>query len=128
MPEPAPNDEDAKKTSAAATGPKRWPATVVLVAPFMLLAIPLYRAARRSVHWPAAIAMICTFEAVMFLAEYFSVSRQHWIWNPDRVVGPMFFGIPIEEPLLYYWFPPLFVVICLHAIKNWLDGRKGGTA
>ncbi len=126
MPETTPNEEEKK--TVATPSPKRWPATVVLVAPFMLLAIPLYRAARKSVHWPAAIAMICTFEVVMFLAEYFSVSRQHWIWNPDRVVGPMFFGIPIEEPLLYYWFPPLFVVICLHAIKNWLDDRKGGAA
>lgn len=106
------------------TTTKRFPLTVILAAPFFLIIIPLYKAARHSVNWAAAAAMILTFEALMFAAEFFSVSRGHWVWNPDRIVGPTIFGIPIEEPLLYYWFPPLFVVVLMHALKNWLDGRK----
>ncbi|MCK4935450.1 MAG: hypothetical protein KAR84_01240 [Elusimicrobiales bacterium] len=115
------NIAEVKKKSVV--GAKRWPATVVLLAPFMFLFIPLYKAARHSVNWAAAVAMMATFEVIMFFAEYFSVSRQHWIWNPDRILGPTIFGIPIEEPLLYYWFPPLFVVILMHAIENWLKKR-----
>jgi hypothetical protein len=107
------------------TTTKRVPLTVILAAPFFLIIIPLYKAARNSVNWAAAAAMIVTFELLMFAAEFFSVSRGHWVWNPDRIVGPTIFGIPIEEPLLYYWFPPLFVVVLMHALKNWLDGRKG---
>ena len=105
-------------------GAKRWPATLVILSPLMFLFVPLYKAARHSVNWSAAIALVVTFEVIMFFAEYFSVSRQHWIWNPDRIIGPTIFGgIPIEEPLLYYWFAPLFLVVLMHAIENWLKSR-----
>ena len=116
------SDEDKKKQDA--TAQKKWPATVILAAPFALLLIPLYRAARERVNWKAALAMIATFEALMICAELFSVSRGHWIWNPNRVLGPMFLGVPIEEPLLYYWFPPLFVVILMHAFEGFF-AKKG---
>lgn len=111
------SEEDKKKM--AATAQKRWPATVILALPFALLFIPLYKAARERVNWKAALAMIATFEALMICAELFSVSRGHWIWNPNRTLGVLFFGIPIEEPLLYYWFPPLFVVILMHTFEGW---------
>jgi lycopene cyclase domain-containing protein len=110
------SEEDKKKRDA--TGQKKWPASVILAAPFFLLLIPLYKAARERVNWKAALAMIATFEALMFCAEAFSVSRGHWIWNPNRILGPSIFGIPIEEPLLYYWFPPLFVVLLMHAFEK----------
>ena len=114
--------ETRKKTKPSSA--KRWPATVVLLAPFMFLIVPLYKAAKNSVNWAAAMAMMATFEIIMFFAEYFSVSRGHWVWNPDRIIGPTIFGIPIEEPLLYYWFPPLFVVILMHAIENFIKKRE----
>ncbi len=109
------SEEDKKKQDA--TAQKKWPASVILAAPFVFILIPLYKAARQRVNWKAALAMIATFEALMICAEIFSVSRGHWIWNPNRVLGPMFFGVPIEEPLLYYWFPPLFVVLMMHAFE-----------
>lgn len=120
------NEEDRKKKDA--TAPKRWPATVILAVPFMLLLVPLYKAAKERVNWKAALSMIATFEVVMFCAEFFSVSRGHWVWNPNRTLGVAIFGIPIEEPLLYYWFPPLFVVILMHAIEGFLERRKAGTS
>lgn len=124
MPEPGEllNDEDKKRQ--AATAQKRWPATLVLAAPFALIFIPLYRAARERVNWKAALAMIATFEVLMLAAELFSVSRGHWIWNPNRTLGLHFFGIPIEEPLLYYWFPPLFVVILMHVFEGWFSKKE----
>lgn len=118
------SEEDKKKKDA--TAQKRWPASVILAAPFFFLVIPLYKAAKERVNWKAAIALICTFEVLMFFAEFFSVSRGHWIWNPNRTLGPTVFGIPIEEPLLYYWFPPLFVVILMHAFEGFFAKREGG--
>ena len=115
------SDEDKKKQDA--TAQKKWPVSVILAAPFFLLILPLYKAARERVNWKAALAMIATFEALMFCAEAFSVSRGHWIWNPNRILGPSIFGIPIEEPLLYYWFPTLFVVLLLHAFEGVFAGK-----
>lgn len=110
------NEEDQKKE--AATARKKWPASVILAAPFLLLILPLYKAARQRVNWKAALAMLATFEVIMFCAEIFSVSRGHWVWNPNRTLGPTVFGVPIEEPLLYYWFPPLFTVLLMHAFEG----------
>jgi lycopene cyclase domain-containing protein len=118
------DEEDKKKETATAR--KKWPASVILAAPFFLLVIPLYKAARERVNWKAAIAMIFTFEALMFCAEIFSVSRGHWVWNPNRTLGPTVFGVPIEEPLLYYWFPPLFVVLMAHAFEGFFEKRGKG--
>ncbi|MBI5744629.1 MAG: hypothetical protein HY952_08780 [Elusimicrobia bacterium] len=117
------SEEDRKKKDA--TAQKKWPASVLLAAPFFLLVIPLYKAARERMNWKAALAMVATFEAIMICAELFSVSRGHWIWNPNRILGPAFFGVPIEEPLLYYWFPPLFVVILMHAFEGFFEKRGG---
>lgn len=104
----------------AATAQKRWPATVVLAIPFALIFIPLYRSASYSVRRKAAVKMLATFECIMICAELFSVSRGHWVWNPSRTLGIFFFGVPIEEPLLYYWFPPLLVVVLMHVFENYI--------
>lgn len=117
-------DEAEKKKRA---GQKKWPATVILAAPFFLILLPMWKASKERVNWAAAIAMIFTFEALMLMAEYFSLSRGHWVWNPNRTLGPTVFGIPIEEPLLYYWFPPLFTVILLHTLDKYIFGKKGET-
>jgi len=114
------SEEDRKRRE----GQKKWPATVILAAPFFFILVPLWKAAKERVNWPAAIAMIFTFEALMLGAEYFSVSRGHWVWNPNRTIGPTVFGIPIEEPLLYYWFPPLFMVVLMHALDKYVFGKK----
>ena len=115
-------DEEEKKRRE---GQKKWPATVILAAPFFFILVPLWKAAKDRVNWAAAIAMIFTFEAVMLLAEYFSVSRGHWVWNPNRILGPTVFGIPIEEPLLYYWFPPLFMVVLMHTLEKYVFEKNG---
>ncbi len=117
------SEEDKKKQ--AATAQKRWPATIILAAPFAFVFLPMYRAARERVNWKAALAMIATFEALMICAELFSVSRGHWVWNPNRTLGIHFFGVPIEEPLLYYWFPPLFVVILMHTFEKLFEKKAG---
>jgi lycopene cyclase domain-containing protein len=117
MPEENPHisEEDKKRR----LDQKKWPASVIIAAPFLFLLRPLWKAARERLNWRAAAAMIITFEVLMFCAEWFSVSRGHWVWNPNRIVGPTIFNIPIEEPLLYYWFPPLFVVLLFHVLEKY---------
>ncbi len=126
MPENDPDKyvDEAEKEKRA--GEKKWPATVLLAAPFFFILLPMWKASRERVNWKAAAAMIFTFELLMLLAEYFSVSRGHWVWNPNRTLGPTVFGIPIEEPLLYYWFPPLFMVVLLHTLQKYVFERGKG--
>jgi len=103
---------------------KWWPASAVLVVPFMLIFLPLYRAARDDVKWKAALATIVTFEIVMFAAEWFSISRGHWVWNDSRIFGYKIWGVPIEEPLIYYWFAPVFIITLMHAVRRGLEKKK----
>lgn len=114
----------APPPAPAAAETKKWPASVILTLPFFIIVIPLYNAARKLVNWRAAFFMILTFASVAFCAGHFSVMRKHWIWSPDRTLGPTIWRVPIEEPLLYYWFPPLFCVILLHAIEHHIRGKR----
>lgn len=116
----AQNDDETTGQSSQ----KRFPWTVVLALPFVLLYYPLYKYAHKEVNWRAAIATIIGFELIMFPAEVFSVSRGHWIWNPNCILGPTIFNVPIEEPLLYYWYPVLFVITLMCAIRKFLRNRK----
>ena len=121
MPELPINPDEAKRGQGAAV--KKWPASVILTIPFFFIVLPLYKASRESVNWRAAGLMILTFSVIAFVAGHFSVMREHWIWNPMRTLGPTVWGVPIEEPLLYYWFPPLFVVILMHAFEKYFINR-----
>lgn len=112
------------RPAAPAAGVKRWPASVILTVPFFFIVIPLYNAAKKVVSWRAAASMIATFSVIAFVAGHFSVTRQHWIWNPARTLGPTIWLVPIEEPLLYYWFPPLFVVLLFHAVEDYLVRKR----
>lgn len=123
MPEEIKKEEEKKTQAQSTPEQKKWPATVILVAPFFFIVAPFYKAAKKSLNWPAALAMIATFEIVMFACEIMSVSRGHWVWNPNRTLGPTVFGVPVEEPLLYYWFPPLFVVLLMLSIENYLKEK-----
>jgi len=104
---------------------KWWPLSALLIIPFMFLFLPLYRVVRSEVNWKAAWATVILFEVVMFLAEAFSISRGHWVWNESRIFGYKIWGVPIEEPLIYYWFPIIFVIALFHAFKKgWTFKRK----
>lgn len=125
MPEPPGESAPADTTRDDQRKPaeKKWPATVLLVAPFFYVLASLYKSARHDVNWKAAITTIITFEAVMFPAEHFSIARGHWIWNDSRILGTKLWEVPVEEPLLYYWFPPLFVILLMHTIRRILQER-----
>lgn len=101
---------------------KKWPAWALLAIPFVAVMIPLYQAAKREVHWRACVLAVLVFEAIMIPVEHNSIVRGHWVYNENRILGPLVWGIPIEEPLIYYLFPPIFVILVYECIAGWLSG------
>jgi lycopene cyclase domain-containing protein len=96
----------------------RWPATVVLAAPFALLILPMLKFIRRKMNWHAILATILTFEGVMFILEHIAIRRGHWVWNESRILGWKIAGVPVEEPFFYYWLGPIFVVTIFLSIRH----------
>ena len=124
MPEGEGGEE--KPAEAADRKPKYWAGPVfpwwaTLLLPFLVVLWFLYKAAKDRVNWKAAFATVAVFELVVFPAEIFSVSRGHWVYNDAKIWGPKLFGVPIEEPLLYYIFPALIVITAFHAIRMRLE-------
>lgn len=126
-----PEEKESDPERAAPGGAPRYEAGKkfawwgTLLLPFLLILLPLYRALREEVDLKAALATVLLFEVVVFPAEAFSVWRGHWVYNEARIWGPRLFGVPLEEPLLYYVFPALIVITSFHAIRRALARREG---
>jgi lycopene cyclase domain-containing protein len=99
-----------------------WPAWALLALPFVVLMAVLLPVVRRRVHWMACAFTVLVFEAVMLPVEHWSILRGHWVYNESRILGPLVWGIPIEEPLIYYLLPPILVIM----IHEYLAGRITG--
>lgn len=99
---------------------KWWPLWGLFMVPFLFLLKPLIRIVREDVNWKAAWLTVITFEIVLMGAEYAALQRGHWVYNEARIFGPKIFGIPIEEPLIYYLFAPIFIVCLFHAVNKYL--------
>ncbi len=98
-----------------------WPLWALFMVPFLLVFKPLYSFVKKEVNWKAAWLTVLVFEAVMMAAEYYSLKRGHWVYNENRIFGPKVFGVPIEEPLLYYLFSPLILISLFHFFKKKLQ-------
>lgn len=122
MTQPAPR-RDAGGRFVYRRGEKR-PLWALLLVPFLAVSLPLVRSVRGRVNWAAAWATVGVFEAALLAAEYYSLQRGHWVYNESRIWGPKVFGIPIEEPLLYYLFPPFFVIALFHFIHARIAATK----
>ena len=101
----------------------KWvPWWALLFIPFLVVFGPLYRFVKTEVNWKAAWLTVLVCEAVMMVAEWYSLKRGHWVYNEQRIFGPKVFGIPIEESLLYYLFSPLIIISIYHGVKKrWGD-------
>lgn len=98
----------------------KWaPLWALFMVPFLLVALPLYRWVRTEVSWAAAWITVAVFEMLLMPVEWYSLGRGHWVYNEARILGPKIFGIPIEEPLLYYLFSPLIIICIYHAFLKW---------
>lgn len=103
---------------------KWWPLWSLLLVPFLIILIPLYRAVREDINWKATWLTVLVFEAVLLPAEWYALTRGHWVYNEARIWGPKIFGIPIEEPLLYYFFSPIFLICLLHLVLRIVQSKK----
>ena len=101
-----------------------WPAFLLLGLPFIFVFKMVLPAVRGRVNWRAVAGTIVVFELFMLCAEHYDLKRGHWVYNQSRILGPTIFHIPIEEPLLYYWFPPLLTIVMMVFFKKMLE-RKG---
>ncbi|MFA6092252.1 MAG: lycopene cyclase domain-containing protein [Elusimicrobiota bacterium] len=114
MPEDGPTGKDGGFEYKKGDWRPDWPN---LLLPFLAVFMLLYRFAKEHVDWRAAFCVVGLFECVVFPAEIFSVHRGHWVYNEARIWGPRVFGVPIEEPLLYYLFCPLIIITVMQAIR-----------
>lgn len=97
----------------------KWaPLWALFMVPFLVIALPLYRFVRAEVDWAAAWITVIVFEALLMPVEWYSLGRGHWVYNEARILGPKVFGIPIEEPLLYYLFSPIIIICIFHAFRK----------
>jgi lycopene cyclase domain-containing protein len=97
----------------------RWkPLWALLMIPYLVLFVPLLRYVRGTVNWKAAWITVAIFEALLMPAERYSLRRGHWVYNESRILGPKVFGVPVEEPLLYYLFSPLIIISIFHAFRK----------
>jgi lycopene cyclase domain-containing protein len=102
----------------------RWyPAWAMLLVPFMLLGLILRRFVGKSVDWKAALGTVLVFETLLLPAESHSLKRGHWVYNESRILGPRIFGVPIEEPALYYLFSPLIIILIFHGYLQRFGGK-----
>jgi len=120
--QPRPQFSERKDGAPAYARGAQWPAWALLAIPFLLVMVPLYHAVRRRVRWAACVQAVMVFEVVMLPVEHHSILRGHWVYNTNRILGPLVWGIPIEEPLLYYLLPPMLVCMAYEFISGLLSG------
>ncbi len=99
---------------------KRWPAWAAVALPFIALLICV-RTRVKSLCWRSALVVVLLFETANIFIEHRAVYRGHWVYNESRILGPRLWGIPVEEPIIYYLFPPLFVIIIMHLFFQWFE-------
>lgn len=101
---------------------KKWPAWALLAVPFILVMVPIYQTVKHRVYWMACALTVLVFEVIMIPVEHNSIMRGHWVYNEHRILGPLVWGIPIEEPLIYYFLPPIFVILMFELVSGLLKG------
>ena len=109
--------EEEKRETTYASG-AWWPAWALFITPFLAVFFFMYRAFKEDVNWRAAFATVALFEVVVFPWEHYALARGHWVYNAARILGPKWWGVPIEEPLLYYFFSPLIMITVMQAIQK----------
>lgn len=102
-----------------------WPLWALFLVPFMFVFWPLYKWVRAEVNWKAAWISVLIFEVILMIAESYAIKRGHWVYNENRIFGPKVFGVPIEEPLLYYLFCPLMVICIYHGYRKRFAKQEG---
>jgi len=106
---------------------KRVPAWFALAIPFLALMGVLFRRVK-NLSFKSVIGVIVVFEIGTLLIEHHAVVNGHWVYNRAKLLGPLVWDVPIEEVVIYYVFPPLFVIfIMLLFYQYFLKQEKNKT-
>jgi lycopene cyclase domain-containing protein len=100
------------------------PVWLLIAMPFLLAMIFLIRKVHKRFNLRATIAMVFFSETMLILWVHHAILNQNWVYNKARILGPLIWGIPIEEPLIYYWAPQVFVVGTMLYIHSKLRKAK----
>lgn len=123
MPEPEiSTNHDSQPTYARG---KKFPAWLLIALPFVVL-IKFVLPYAKGICWKSMALTIVLFEIALFFVEHNSIMRGHWVYNTNRILGITIWNIPIEEPLIYYLFPPLMVVVIYHCVSNLMRKKNRG--
>jgi len=97
---------------------------LLIAMPFIIAMMFLVKKVRKRFNLRATIAMVIISEVMLICWVHHAVMNQEWVYNKARILGPLFWGIPIEEPLIYYWAPQVFVVATMLYIHSKLRKSK----
>lgn len=102
----------------------RWPAWFGLAIPFLALMAGLFKHVK-NLSLKSAITVVIVFEIGTLFIEHHAVVNGHWVYNRAKLLGPLIWDVPIEEVVIYYIFPPLFVIfIMLFIYQFFLKKQK----
>ena len=100
------------------------PAWFLIAMPFLLAMVFLVRKVHRRFNIRVVVLMVVISEVMFIFWVHYAVMKGHWVYNEARILGPRLWGIPIEEPLIYYWAPQIFVVGTMLYIHSKLHKAK----
>jgi lycopene cyclase domain-containing protein len=112
MNEPEMNIREKDKKAEYRRG-KKYPAFVLAAAPFIAFTVWLAKRVK-GVSVQSLITLILLFEITVLFIEHNAVMKGHWVYNLNKIIGPLIWEVPIEEPLIYYLWPPIMVVVIFH--------------
>ncbi|MBD3343616.1 MAG: hypothetical protein GF401_00985 [Chitinivibrionales bacterium] len=107
---PVTTDIDSKPTYTRGIKRPWW---MIISIPFIIL-IVFMRKHVKNMCWKSSLCLVALFEFTLLFVEHNSVMIGHWVYNKNAILGFEIWSIPIEEPLIYYLFPPIFVVMIFH--------------
>jgi hypothetical protein len=102
---------------------KKWPAWFTIALPFIGLLALLARKVK-NVSLISVAATVLFFEIATFLIEHRSVMMGHWVYNRARIFGVLVWGVPIEELVIYYFFPPIFVILIMQWLFQYFSSKQ----
>ncbi|MBD3322892.1 MAG: hypothetical protein GF350_17475 [Chitinivibrionales bacterium] len=113
--------DSAGKPSYARGARRPW--WMIIAVPFIVLMIFLKNHVK-NICWKSTLLLVLLFEFTLLFVEHNSVMIGHWVYNKNAIVGIEIWEIPIEEPLIYYLFPPVFVVMIFHLFVSHFERKR----
>ena len=114
---------DKKKDIPGYERGMRIPAWFGLAIPFLALMAVLFRHVK-NLSFKSALGVIVIFEIGTLLIEHHAVVNGHWVYNRAKLLGPLVWDVPIEEVVIYYLFPPLFVIFLMLLFDQYFSKRE----